>query len=372
MRMVINVPVRPHRTASQRGCRCRMWQVHPLDMNDPAVRLKFDVFAREVESPPFASRPLITDLASRPRIIDTDGHRPTFRSKQPFLDELRVVWARYTASGGAANRLVTTTWVLPSVFRVNLLIVFLLFSSSVVPAPARTSSAGRKFFSALFATLRATGPLLNAASARRRGRFAPSTRRSTSPASSRTLRCWEIAGCVISKGLPAHHSRFPLARRARIARRVGSAKAEKAASRFNVSDISNILYKRLLMVKRKSAWTGHRPLRTADLQVRQFRFVLTTARVRSSLAITHNHDAPRRGNIIWFAISDGHHVSSNCAVALVVICLKDSPRNLQGCYQWVAARKHIRAAEHFLHWIAIETCRSRALKNDMHSSSSTT
>src|SRR5216684_818591 len=37
------------------------------------------------------------------------------------------VWARYTASGGAANRLVTTTWVLPSVFRVNLLIVFLLF-----------------------------------------------------------------------------------------------------------------------------------------------------------------------------------------------------------------------------------------------------
>jgi integrase/recombinase XerD len=24
----------------------------------------------------------------------------------------------------------------------------------------------------------------------------------------------------------------------------------------------------------------------------------------------------------------------------------------QGCYQWVAARKHIRAAEHFLHWIS--------------------
>jgi hypothetical protein len=44
----------------------------------------------------------------------------------------------------------------------------------------------------------------------------------------------------------------------------------------------------------------------------------------------------------------------------------------QGRYQWVAARKHIRAAEHFLHWIAIETCRSRALKNDMHSSSSIT
>src|SRR5260370_39137421 len=37
------------------------------------------------------------------------------------------VWARYTASGGAANRLVATTWGLPSVFIVNLLIVFLLF-----------------------------------------------------------------------------------------------------------------------------------------------------------------------------------------------------------------------------------------------------
>jgi integrase/recombinase XerD len=23
----------------------------------------------------------------------------------------------------------------------------------------------------------------------------------------------------------------------------------------------------------------------------------------------------------------------------------------QGCYQWVAARKHIRAAEHFIHWM---------------------
>ena len=28
--------------------------MHPLDMNDPAVRLKFDVFAREVESPPLS------------------------------------------------------------------------------------------------------------------------------------------------------------------------------------------------------------------------------------------------------------------------------------------------------------------------------
>jgi hypothetical protein len=42
----------------------------------------------------------------------------------------------------------------------------------------------------------------------------------------------------------------------------------------------------------------------------------------------------------------------------------------QGRYQWVAARKHIRAAEHI--GSPIETCRSRASKNDMHSSSSIT
>src|ERR1035438_8302896 len=70
------------------------------------------------------------------------------------------VWARYTASGGAANRLVTTTWVLPSVFRVNLLIVFLLFLSSIVPFRREPRPAGRSFSPTLFATRRATGPLL--------------------------------------------------------------------------------------------------------------------------------------------------------------------------------------------------------------------
>src|SRR5580704_8296909 len=69
------------------------------------------------------------------------------------------VWARYTASGGAANRLVTTTWVLPSVFRVNLLIVFLLFFSWVVLRRREPRPAGRSSSPALFATLRATGPL---------------------------------------------------------------------------------------------------------------------------------------------------------------------------------------------------------------------
>src|ERR1700758_4660563 len=80
------------------------------------------------------------------------------------------VWARYTASGDAANRLVTTTWVSPSVFSVSLLIVFLLlFSSSVVPglivpsliAPGRREGhpAGRSLLRELFVTWPATGPL---------------------------------------------------------------------------------------------------------------------------------------------------------------------------------------------------------------------
>ena len=68
----------------------RIWQVHALDMNDPAVRLKFEVLAREVESMALAIRPLITDLAARPGVTAADGHRPTFRTEQPLLDQFRI------------------------------------------------------------------------------------------------------------------------------------------------------------------------------------------------------------------------------------------------------------------------------------------
>src|SRR3974390_792076 len=68
-----------------------------------------------------------------------------------------------------------------------------------------------------------------------------------SPASSSTFRCWEIAGCVISNGSANSLTvASPLARRARSARRVGSAKAEKAASK---DDISDTLYKWYIIVK---------------------------------------------------------------------------------------------------------------------------
>src|SRR5207253_11455274 len=68
----------------------RIWQMHPLDVDDPAVRLKFQIFASQVESPAFAIRPLVTDFAARFRLVDADGHRPTFRTEQPFLDYFRI------------------------------------------------------------------------------------------------------------------------------------------------------------------------------------------------------------------------------------------------------------------------------------------
>src|SRR5882672_2023201 len=90
------------------------------------------------------------------------------------------------------------------------------------------------------------------ADASRQGRFVPSARRTISPAPSSTFRWREMAGCVISKGAASSITvASPLARRARIARRVGSAKAEKAASRFEIEYISNTLYKNRLIVKKK-------------------------------------------------------------------------------------------------------------------------
>src|ERR1700691_5922035 len=75
------------------------------------------------------------------------------------------VWARYTASGGAVKRLVTITWVSPSVFSVILLIAFLL--SCAFPSPPALRAAGRSWPQVLFAPCRAIGrslqyPLLRA------------------------------------------------------------------------------------------------------------------------------------------------------------------------------------------------------------------
>src|SRR5579872_2414651 len=83
------------------------------------------------------------------------------------------------------------------------------------------------------------------------------------PACSSTFKCCEIAGWVISKGSASSFTvASPSANRARIARRVGSERAAKEASRPDIFDISRYLYKQLLIVKknlRSSNWTTSRP-----------------------------------------------------------------------------------------------------------------
>jgi hypothetical protein len=76
--------------------RLTVGQVHPLHMNNPVVRLKLQKFDGQIESTPFTVRPLVTDLAAGPRLIDADGHGPTFRTEQPFLDSLcqEQIWRR--------------------------------------------------------------------------------------------------------------------------------------------------------------------------------------------------------------------------------------------------------------------------------------
>src|SRR5580704_16762917 len=68
------------------------------------------------------------------------------------------VCARYTASGGAAKRLVTIMCVSPSVLSVILLIAFLL--SCVVLSWPELRRAGRSFSRGRFATWQAIGPAL--------------------------------------------------------------------------------------------------------------------------------------------------------------------------------------------------------------------
>src|SRR5260221_5570090 len=53
-------------------------------MYDPVIRLQLQVFASDVKSTAFAIRPLVTELAAWLSLIDAYGHRPSFRSKQPY------------------------------------------------------------------------------------------------------------------------------------------------------------------------------------------------------------------------------------------------------------------------------------------------
>ena len=68
-----------------------------------------------------------------------------------------------------------------------------------------------------------------------------------------------------------------------------------------------------------------------------------------------------------------HHVSSNCAVAPVVICFKDSPKKCpKAAISGLQRASTFGQRNTFSIGSPIETCRSQALKSDMHISSSIT
>src|SRR5581483_3773611 len=69
------------------------------------------------------------------------------------------VWAQYTAAGGALKRLVTTTYLSPSVFRLNLLISSPLLFSSSDPWRPEPHRAARNFSPEPGAALSASDPL---------------------------------------------------------------------------------------------------------------------------------------------------------------------------------------------------------------------
>ena len=87
------------------------------------------------------------------------------------------------------------------------------------------------------------------ATSSRQGRFCASRPREISPARSSTLRCLEIAGWLMANGLASSMTvASPCISRARIARRVGSAKALKVlSSSAGVMSITNRLYNILVM-----------------------------------------------------------------------------------------------------------------------------
>ena len=70
----------------------------------------------------------------------------------------------------------------------------------------------------------------------RHGRHCASRERVISPARSSTLRCFDTAGRLMAKGLASSVTEVsPSANRARMARRVGSERAENAVSRLNLT-----------------------------------------------------------------------------------------------------------------------------------------
>ncbi len=83
MRMVISVPEPWGSNRVRRDVRRWVGQIHSLDVDDPAIRVKLHEFASVIEAAFFRMDPLITELAAGLRFIDTDGHGQAFGAEKP-------------------------------------------------------------------------------------------------------------------------------------------------------------------------------------------------------------------------------------------------------------------------------------------------
>jgi hypothetical protein len=86
----------------------RIWQAHPLDMDNLTVRLELQILVGYVESSSVAVRPLVTELTPGFASLMQTGIVEPPGPRNHFWINFGSVCARYTASGGAAKRLVIT------------------------------------------------------------------------------------------------------------------------------------------------------------------------------------------------------------------------------------------------------------------------
>ncbi len=178
--MVISVPAAVGREGRfDVIVRRRIRHMHALDMDEPAERHQFDKFAGHIKSGAFAVRPLVADLAARPRLVDADRHRPAVGTEQPLLDQRRLGVCAVHRFRRSREAPVTTTWRSPSVFSVILLMADCLSLLRVSWRPERRRAGRNLRTRALRSIARAIGRSLStaAAGASRHGRFVPSMRR---------------------------------------------------------------------------------------------------------------------------------------------------------------------------------------------------
>jgi hypothetical protein len=74
--------------------RRRVWQVHSLHVNNPGIRLKFQIFTGQTESIAFAILPFATDLAPWSRLIDADKCSDRQDVPQFFCDGGQQNWSQ--------------------------------------------------------------------------------------------------------------------------------------------------------------------------------------------------------------------------------------------------------------------------------------